>query len=173
MSLQLILGRSGTGKTTYCYENIKNVINNKEKIYIITPEQYSFTAEKNLLDSLGTNSVVNAEVLSFNRIAHKVFLETGGAKKTFLSKCGKNIIIFDILSKNKKKLKFLNNEEKNLDVALNAITELRRQNVQCKNGPLPEHEVLSSSRLRNTSYSSRYSMYTRNHTASQRPILEI
>ena len=130
MSLQLILGRSGTGKTTYCYENIKNIINNKQKIYIITPEQYSFTAEKNLLDALETNSVVNAEVLSFNRIAHRVFTEVGGAKKTFLSNCGKNIIIFDILSKNKKKLKFLNNEEKNLDVALNAITELRRQNVQ-------------------------------------------
>ncbi|MCL2859875.1 MAG: helicase-exonuclease AddAB subunit AddB [Oscillospiraceae bacterium] len=130
MSLQLILGRSGTGKTTYCYENIKKIINNKQKIYIITPEQYSFTAEKSLLDILGTNSVVNAEVLSFNRIAHRVFTEVGGAKKTLLSKCGRNIIIFDILSKNKKKLKFLNNEEKNLDIALNAITELRRQNVR-------------------------------------------
>ncbi len=47
MSLQLILGRSGTGKSEYIYNEIKERIDNKEKLYIITPEQFSFTAEKN------------------------------------------------------------------------------------------------------------------------------
>ena len=50
MSLQLLLGRSGTGKSEYIYNEIKNLIDNKEKIYIITPEQFSFTAEKKLLE---------------------------------------------------------------------------------------------------------------------------
>ena len=46
MSLRLIYGRSGTGKSSYLYEEIKNIIDDKNKIYIITPEQFSFTAER-------------------------------------------------------------------------------------------------------------------------------
>jgi ATP-dependent helicase/nuclease subunit B len=47
MSLQIIYGRSGTGKTSYIFEEISKNINNGRKKYIITPEQFSFTAEKN------------------------------------------------------------------------------------------------------------------------------
>ena len=129
MSLQLLLGRSGTGKSEYIYNEIKNLIDNKEKIYIITPEQFSFTAEKKLLEVLGRKSVVNAEVISFNRIATRVFTEVGGLTKTHLSKCGRVMLIYDILNRNKKNLKFLSGGEKNIAVVLNAITEFKKHNV--------------------------------------------
>ena len=45
MSLQIIYGRSGTGKTSYIFQEISKNINNGRKKYIITPEQFSFTAE--------------------------------------------------------------------------------------------------------------------------------
>ena len=95
----------GSGKSEYCYQEIKNLINNKEKIYIITPEQFSFTAEKKLLDAIGSKSVINAEVLSFNRMAQRVFKEVGGATKTHLSKCGRTMLTYDILIRQKKNLK--------------------------------------------------------------------
>ena len=129
MSLQLLLGRSGTGKSEYIYNEIKNLIDNKEKIYIITPEQFSFTAEKKLLEVLGREAVVNAEVLSFNRIATRVFTEVGGLTKTHLSKCGRVMLIYDILNRNKKNLRFLSGGEKNISVVLNAITEFKKHNV--------------------------------------------
>ena len=129
MSLQLLLGRSGTGKSEYIYNEIKNLIDNKEKIYIITPEQFSFTAEKKLLEVLGREAVVNAEVISFNRIATRVFTEVGGLTKTHLSKCGRVMLIYDILNRNKKNLKFLSGGEKNIAVVLNAITEFKKHNV--------------------------------------------
>ena len=34
MSLRLIYGRSGTGKSSYLYEEIKNIIDDKNKILI-------------------------------------------------------------------------------------------------------------------------------------------
>ena len=37
MSLRIIYGRAGTGKSTFCLNEIKNVSN--QKVYIITPEQ--------------------------------------------------------------------------------------------------------------------------------------
>ncbi len=47
MGLRFIYGKAGTGKSTFCFNEIKKNINNKEKIYIITPEQYSYSAERN------------------------------------------------------------------------------------------------------------------------------
>ena len=77
MSLRLIYGKSGTGKSTYIFNEIKQRINDGNKIYIITPEQYSFTAEKKLLETFNNKSVINAEVLTFNRMAYRVAGEVG------------------------------------------------------------------------------------------------
>ena len=46
MSLQMVYGRAGTGKTAYCFNEIKNNINLVDKIYMITPEQFSYMQEK-------------------------------------------------------------------------------------------------------------------------------
>ena len=46
MSLQIIYGRSGCGKTQYIFNEISKNIDNGRKKYIITPEQFSFSAEK-------------------------------------------------------------------------------------------------------------------------------
>ena len=51
MSLRFIYGKSGTGKTSFCFNEIKKLIDSGEKIYIITPEQFSFTAEKRLMET--------------------------------------------------------------------------------------------------------------------------
>ena len=105
MSLQIVYGRSGTGKTNYIFQEISRNINNGRKKYIITPEQFSFSAEKELLKSLEAqgSAVINAEVLTFARMAHRVSGEVGGSNKTVLSNCGKSMLIYSILA-NKKNL---------------------------------------------------------------------
>lgn len=86
MSLRIIYGRAGSGKTHFIFNKVRDNINLKNKIYIITPEQFSYSAEKELLNSLECNSAINAEVISFNRIAHRVALEVGGANRIHISK---------------------------------------------------------------------------------------
>lgn len=49
-------------------------------------------------DNLG---LVNTEVITFSRMAFRVRNEIGGAKKTNLSKSGKAMLLYDILSKQK------------------------------------------------------------------------
>ena len=87
MSLKIIYGRSGTGKSTYIFNEIAKKIENKlkRKIYIITPEQFSFTAEKKLMDSVKTKAVIDAEVLTFNRMAYRVIQEKRRANAKQLS----------------------------------------------------------------------------------------
>ena len=75
MSLRLIYGRAGTGKSEFCFNEIRDKIDYENKIYIITPEQFSFTFEKRLLSSLKSSAVINAEVISFNRMAYRVASE--------------------------------------------------------------------------------------------------
>ena len=49
MSLRIIYGRAGTGKSEYCYREIAEKIKSDNQILIITPEQFSFTEEKKLM----------------------------------------------------------------------------------------------------------------------------
>lgn len=129
MNLRIIYGRAGSGKSEFCFKEIANLINKEKKIYIITPEQFSFTAERKLMDSINSGAVLNAEVISFNRMAYRVLNEVGGAKKTNLSKCGKAMLIYSILNNNKNTLKFLQKSDENIDIAMAAITELKKHGI--------------------------------------------
>lgn len=133
MGLRFIYGTAGTGKSEFCFNEIKNNIKNKEKIYIITPEQFSYSAEKKLLEEINTNASVNAEVISFNRIANRVFTEVGGANEVLISKSSKAMLIYSILEKEKKKLKFLNSSDDNIDIILKEITEFKKHNITTLN----------------------------------------
>ena len=82
MSLRLIYGRAGTGKSQFCFDEIRKRINEEKKIYVITPEQFSFTSEKKLLDSLENEAVINAEVITFNRMDYRIMSEVRRLKKS-------------------------------------------------------------------------------------------
>lgn len=137
MSLQIIYGRSGCGKTQYIFNEISKNIDNGRKKYIITPEQFSFSAEKELLRSLEdeeqNSAVINAEVLTFARMAHRVSSEVGGSNKTVLSNCGKSMLIYGILSNKKNNLKFLGKSDSNIDMVMTQITELKKHGVTLEN----------------------------------------
>ena len=83
MSLRLIIGRSGTGKSTLCISEIKkrNLSSSAKKIIMLVPEQYTFETENKLLHEVGEKFQLNTYVLSFQRLAHKVFSEHGGITK--------------------------------------------------------------------------------------------
>lgn len=129
MGLKIIYGRSGTGKSTYIYNEIDKKIreNNDKKIYIITPEQFSFTAEQKLMEN--RKSIINAEVVTFDRLAYRVINEIGGIVNTNLSKCGKAMLIYSILQNQKNNLVFLNKSNDNVDLSMRMVTELKKHGV--------------------------------------------
>ena len=129
MSLRIIYGRAGTGKSEYCYKEIAKKVKEKNKILIITPEQFSFTAEKKLMEAIDTQAVINAEVVTLSRMAYRVINEIGGRTETNLSKCGKAMLIYSILNNNKKDLKFLGKTDENVDMAETAITEFKKHGI--------------------------------------------
>ena len=133
MEFKIIYGKSGTGKTTYIFNQIKEKIKQKNKIYIIVPEQMSFVAEQHLLNTIDTNSSINAEVLTLSRMADRVISETIGNLQTHLSKIGKSMIIYDALDNQKDKMNFLKSSDKNLELVQRTITEFKKHNVDKEN----------------------------------------
>ena len=102
MSLRLIYGRAGSGKSEFCFSEIASKIDTEEKIIIITPEQFSFTLERKLMEAINTKAVLNAEVVTLSRMAYRILQEVGGLNKTNLTKCGKAMLIYSILHAHKK-----------------------------------------------------------------------
>lgn len=128
MGLRIIYGRAGSGKSEYCYQEIAKEIEKNEKIFLITPEQFSFTAEKKLMEAVKTEAVLQAEVIHLSRLAKRVIKEIG-IKDDRMTKCGKAMLISHILTTQKKELKYLSKSEENIDLSISSITELKKHGV--------------------------------------------
>lgn len=129
MGLRIIYGKAGTGKSSFCFSEIANLVEKQENIYFITPEQFSFTAEKNLMNYLKEEAVINAEVITFSRLAHRIMQTVGGNSKSTLSKCGKAMLMYSILDNNKNNFKFLGKSDENIETAMQSITEMKKHGI--------------------------------------------
>jgi len=77
--LQLILGRSGAGKTTYLHNLLRDAARDgRSGIILLVPEQDSFAHERAMLELLGERGAGAVEVLSFTRLGDALFREFGG-----------------------------------------------------------------------------------------------
>lgn len=75
MGLRLIYGKAGSGKSEFCFREIKEKLCQPNKIYMITPEQFSYMQERKLLNILDKKAVIQAEILTFARMAHRMLEE--------------------------------------------------------------------------------------------------
>ena len=126
--LEIIYGKSGTGKSQKLYNDIKENLSN-EKIFLIVPEQSNLNAEQNLIKELKVDSLMNCQVLTLSRMAFRLLEEQEREKRQTLTKSGKAMIIYDILKKEEKNLRFLGKSDKNIDILINMITELKKHNI--------------------------------------------
>lgn len=77
--LKLVYGPSGSGKTRWILERMAERIGQgQEKLFWVVPEQHSFACERALLQRLGPVQAARVQVLSFSRLADRVFREVGG-----------------------------------------------------------------------------------------------
>ena len=108
MSLQLILGSSGAGKSHYLYTHIiEESMKNPDRNYIVVvPEQYTMAIQKRLVSMHPRKGILNIDVVSFERLAYKVFEEVGEDNLEVLDDTGKNLIIKRVLEQNKDRLKY-------------------------------------------------------------------
>jgi ATP-dependent helicase/nuclease subunit B len=106
MAVQFILGRSGTGKTTYCVKAIVNELlqpNNNQTLLFLVPEQATYQAERAILSDKRIAGYNRLHVLSFDRL--QFWLTGKNIARPAISRIGQQMIIHRILRDNKSKLK--------------------------------------------------------------------
>lgn len=72
--LDLITGRSGSGKTAYLHSFLgARAAAGEDRLILIVPEQFSFDSERAILSALGNRDAQKIRVLSFTRLSGHVF----------------------------------------------------------------------------------------------------
>ena len=95
MALQFIMGPPGSGKSHYLYEKVtKASLEHPEANYIVlVPEQFTMQTQKDLVMASPRKGIMNVDVLSFGRLAHRIFEETGGNQRKVLDDVGKSFVL--------------------------------------------------------------------------------
>ena len=134
MSLQFIIGNSGAGKSYIAYQNIiREAVDHPEKMYyVIVPEQFTMQTQKTLVEMHPQKGILNIDVLSFERLAYRIFEEVGGDTRKVLEETGKNMVLQKLVQVNQKKLIYLKNQMKKpgyLDEVKSLISEFMQYEI--------------------------------------------
>ncbi|MBO5198393.1 MAG: exodeoxyribonuclease V subunit gamma [Lachnospiraceae bacterium] len=125
MSLQFIIGSSGSGKSYTAYQEIIRLAKEesgagqykgeetslpavrgrtRKNYLILVPEQFTLQTQKALVSMHPDHGIMNIDVLSFLRLAYRVFDELGGDDRMVLEDTGKSIIVKKVLLNEKNHL---------------------------------------------------------------------
>ena len=99
MPYHFLFGASGAGKSCrlqhrFLEEAQQSLASFSSAQYLfIVPEQYTMQTQKDLVIASPTGGILNVDVLSFGRLAHRIFEEIGTDPRTVLNDIGKSLIL--------------------------------------------------------------------------------
>ncbi|MDD3221367.1 MAG: hypothetical protein EOM34_03270 [Clostridia bacterium] len=137
MSLQMVIGGAGTGRLETVYRRLieESLANPEKNFYLVVPEQYTMQTQMKMVELHPGHGVMNVDVVSFPRLAYRVFDELGGIQKTILEDTGKSMVIRRLLSEDKEQFEaFAGSVNKNgfVGQAKSMLSELFQYSVQPK-----------------------------------------
>ena len=106
---KFIIGSSRSDKSNVAYKAIiDEAVKNPDKQYIIiVPEQQTLTTQKRVVSLHPSKCIMNIDVLSFNRLAYRVFEELGIDYLDGLDDTAKSLIIRHIAIQHESEFKYL------------------------------------------------------------------
>ncbi|MBQ2744127.1 MAG: exodeoxyribonuclease V subunit gamma [Lachnospiraceae bacterium] len=114
MALRFILGSSGAGKTRYVYDEIiqKSIDNPGKNYIIVVPEQFTMAVQKDIVELHPRHGVMNIDIVSFNRLAFRIFEELGINRLSILDDTGKTLVLRHVIEAKKEELKLFKDKLK-------------------------------------------------------------
>lgn len=134
MSLQFVFGNSGSGKSGYLYENIlEQAAGQPDKNFLVlVPEQFTMQTQRELVERQSRHAIMNVDVLSFARLAYRVFDELGKQDLVVLEETGKNLVLRKVAEQKKPELRVLGgnmNKMGYVSEVKSLISELTQYNI--------------------------------------------
>lgn len=109
MALNMIYGRSGSGKTTELFKRLRASLARdddfRRKRYVIVPDQFSYMMEKKLLHEFGERHMLTVQVVGFKTLSQRVLERVGGIRRPLLSPVGRSMLISSQALKHREDLK--------------------------------------------------------------------
>ncbi len=131
--LQLILGKSGSGKTALAENIIADLCKKGEKkLLMLVPDQSSFETESDFLDLLGAGLSRDVKVFGFTRLSNYVFKTTGNIPENVIDDGVRKIIMSRAIDEVKDKLDIFNSSKTKksvLDLMIHSLKECRKDNI--------------------------------------------
>ena len=95
MSYSFVFGPAGSGKTEHAFRTvIRESLEQKERhFFLLVPEQYGMMMQKRMLELHPKHASANIEVLSFNRLAWRIFEECGVRSPGIMDDTGKAMVL--------------------------------------------------------------------------------
>ncbi|MCI9594686.1 MAG: ATP-dependent helicase [Lachnospiraceae bacterium] len=108
MALQFILGPSGAGKSRYIFDEIigESLKHPDRQYLLLVPEQYTMETQRELILLHPRHGLTNIDVLSFNRLAYRVFEDLAVEILTVLDDMGKSMILRKVAGEKKRELHY-------------------------------------------------------------------
>lgn len=134
MSLQFVTGNSGYGKSTYLYDMvIRGSLAHPDRTYLfVVPEQFTMQTQQEFVRRHPRGGIFNIDVLSFQRLAYRVFEETGGFSLPVLDDVGKTLVLRKVTENQKEQYRVLQGSIKKngaLDELKSILSELIQYRV--------------------------------------------
>ena len=107
--LKLILGPCGSGKTRRLFSGVVEDAAKfpKKNFIVVVPEQFSMVTTRQLVMLTPQMGIMNIDVLSFARFAHRIFDSSGSREKDMIDDTGKNLILHSVAAELSGELKVL------------------------------------------------------------------
>ncbi len=134
MSLRFIIGRAGTGKTSYILDNIHKELRQRPRgpgIIVLVPDQATFQMERVLASLPDLGGAIRAHVYSFRRLAWRVLQEAGGAARPHLRETGKRMVICNLLQQRKDELRVFGRAANQPDFADSLARLIGEMKIYC------------------------------------------
>lgn len=109
MALRFILGASGSGKSRLLFDTVLRQAQEHpdRRFIVLVPEQFTLQTQRDLVELSRRGGILNIDVLSFTRLAWRVFEQTGVEKRAVLSETGKSLLLRLVAAREKDTLPFL------------------------------------------------------------------
>src|SRR4051812_36719697 len=132
MSVRLILGRAGSGKTKRCFDAVVHALRADPlgpMLYWIVPKQATFMIERELTCNSGLPGFMRARVVSFEQLGEDVLADCGGSAVPEVTAAGRQMVLGHLLRVHQPSLKFFASVAKQSGLAVeldSTFAELER-----------------------------------------------
>ncbi len=133
--LNFIIGREGSGKTTFTHKLLGSLAQKGERAVLIVPKQFTFESDRGVLDLLGPRLASGVDVLSFTRLADVVFKTCRGIGKPILKDTASAVMMSLALDELEEKLSFFSKHRNSIAFVKKMLSEialLKKEAVSAK-----------------------------------------